>query len=55
MTPPIVGPASAAAAKAQRQKDPAFQVKELRKEMNQRLDAIEKKIDELLTRKRRRP
>lgn len=55
MTPPMVGPATAAAVKAQQQKDPAFQIKELRKEMNQRLDAIEQKIDELLTRERRRP
>ena len=50
----MVGPATAAAVKAQRQKDLAFQIKELRKDMNQRLDAIEQKIDELVSRKRRR-
>ena len=54
MTPPMVGPATAAAVKAQQQSDPAFQIKELRREMNQRLDVIERKIDELVSRKRRR-
>lgn len=54
MTPPMVGPATAAAIKAQQQRDPAFQIKALRKEMNQRLDTIEQKIDELLTLERRR-
>ena len=48
----MVGRATAAAYRAQQENDPVFQIKELRKEMNRRLDKIERKIDDAIKQKR---